>query len=390
MNCHTITFPENSLFLVTGGAGFIGSNLAEAVLAMGHRVRVLDNLSTGYAKNIAGFRENLKFEFVEGDIRDAALCHRICEGVDYVLHQAAVSVPESIEQPVDYTLTNIVGTVNMMEAAVKNGVKKFTYASSAAVYGDDETMPKREEIVVRRLSTYAVTKFADEEYAYQYTMHYGLDCYGMRYFNVYGRRQDPNGAYAAVIPKFIECLLRDEPPTINGDGEQSRDFVYVEDVVQANLLACAVPHEAAGEAYNVVAGKRSSLNVMYAVLSKLFGKDLKPVFDPERKGTSGTVGRTSRRSAGISAMHRSMISHGASPRRSSGIKRICRNEKAVSCSVMVWNTVLLFLIVFEGILFRRENIYNKVRGRVNERAWFDERTLEADLSHFRDVSRPYS
>ena len=231
MNYRTITFSENSLFLVTGGAGFIGSNLCEAILSMGHRVRVLDNLSTGYAKNIAGFRDHPKFEFVEGDIRDAALCNRVCEGVDYVLHQAAaVSVPESIEQPVDYTLTNIVGTVNMMEAAAKNGVKKFTYASSAAVYGDDETMPKQEEIVGNRLSTYAVTKFVAEEYAYQYTMHYGLDCYGMRYFNVYGRRQDPNGAYAAVIPKFIECLLRDVPPTINGDGEQSRDFVYVEDV----------------------------------------------------------------------------------------------------------------------------------------------------------------
>lgn len=172
----------------------------------------------------------------------------------------------------------------MMEAAAKNGVKKFTYASSAAVYGDDETMPKREEIVGNRLSTYAVTKFVAEEYAYQYMMHYGLDCYGMRYFNVYGRRQDPNGAYAAVIPKFIECLLRDELSTINGDGEQSRDFVYVEDVVQANLIACVAPHEAAGEAYNVAAGKRSSLNEMYAVLSSLFEKDLKPVFGPERKG----------------------------------------------------------------------------------------------------------
>ena len=197
---------------------------------MGHRVRVLDNLSTEYAKDIAGLRENPKFEFVEGDIRDAALCNRVCEGAAYVPHQAAVGVPESIEQPVKYTLTNIVGTVSMMEAAAKHGVKKMTYASSAAVYGDDETMPKREEIVGRRLSTYAVTKFVDEEYAYQYTLNYGLDCYGMRYFNVYGRRQDPNGAYAAVIPKFIECLLRDEPPTINGDGEQSRDFVYVEDV----------------------------------------------------------------------------------------------------------------------------------------------------------------
>ena len=285
MNYRKFSFSEKPLFLITGGAGFIGSNLCEAILSMGHRVRVLDNLSTGYARNIEGFRDSPKFEFIEGDIRDASLCDRVCKGADYVLHQAAaVSVPESIEKPIEYTMTNIMGTVNMMEAAAKNGVKKFVYASSSAVYGDDETMPKREEMLGNRLSTYAVTKFAAEEYAHQYTMHYGLDCYGMRYFNVYGRRQDPNGAYAAVIPKFIECLLRDEPPTINGDGEQSRDFVYVEDVVQANLLACVASHEAAGEAYNVAAGKRSSLNEMYAVLSELLGKDLKPVFGPERKG----------------------------------------------------------------------------------------------------------
>ena len=160
MNYRTINFPEDSLSLIIGGAGFIGSNFVEALLSMEQRGCVLDNLSTGYAKNIAGFRENPNFEFVEGDIRDAALCMRVCEGVDYVLHPAAA----------------------------KNGVKKFTYASSTAVYGDDETMPKQEEIVGNRLSTYAVTKFAAEEYAYQYTMHYGLDCYGMRYFNVYGRR----------------------------------------------------------------------------------------------------------------------------------------------------------------------------------------------------------
>ena len=185
-------------------------------------------------------------------------------------------------------------------------------------------MPKQEAIVGNRLSTYAVTKFVAEEYAYQYTKHYGLDCYGMRYFNVYGRRQDPNGAYAAVIPKFIECLLRDEPPTINGDGEQSRDFVYVEDVVQANLLACVASHEAAGEAYNVAAGKRSSLNEMYVVLSDLFGKDFEANFwVRSAKVIFATAARTSRRFERTSAMRRNMISRRGSKKRFSGIKRIC-------------------------------------------------------------------
>lgn len=285
MNYRTIDFPKNSLFLVTGGAGFIGSNLCGAILSMGHRVRVLDNLSTGYEKNIAGFRTHPKFELIEGDIRDFAACVRVCTGADYVLHQAAaVSVPESIERPLAYTETNVMGTVNMMQAAAEAHVKKFVYASSSAVYGDDLTMPKREDTVGRRLSVYAVTKYVAEEYAAQYTTHYGLDCYGMRYFNVYGRRQDPNGAYAAVVPKFVEALLRDMPPTVNGDGEQSRDFVYVEDVVQANLLACAAPHEAAGEAYNIASGKQSSLNEMYAVLKRLLGKDIAPVYGPERAG----------------------------------------------------------------------------------------------------------
>ena len=174
-------FSPNSVFLVTGGAGLIGSNLTEALLSMGHRVRVLDNLLTTYEKNVAGFRDNPKFEFIKGDIRDAATCDHVCEGVDYVPHQAAeVSVPESIEQSVSYTMMNIIGTVNVMEAAVKHGVKKMTYASSAPIYGDDETMSKREEIVGRRLSTYAVTKFVDEEYVYQYTLNYWLVCYVIR------------------------------------------------------------------------------------------------------------------------------------------------------------------------------------------------------------------
>lgn len=285
MNYRDIVFPADSLFLVTGGAGFIGSNLCEALLGMGHRVRVLDNLATGYEKNVAAFRTHPKFEFIAGDIEDPAACDRACAGADFVLHHAAaVSVPESIARPVAYTAANIMGTVNMMQAAAQRRVKKFVYASSSAVYGDDTAMPKREDTVGRRLSPYAVTKFAAEEYAAQYTMHYGLDCYGMRYFNVYGRRQDPSGAYAAVIPKFIEALLHDTPPTINGDGAQSRDFVYVEDVVQANLLACAAPHEAAGEAYNIACGKRTSLNEMYAVLKGLLGKDIAPVYGPERAG----------------------------------------------------------------------------------------------------------
>ena len=280
-----LTFPENSVFLVTGGAGFIGSNLCEAILEMGYTVRCLDNLSTGKRKNMDGFIDNPRFTFIEGDIRDLDTCMKACEGVDYVLNQAAWgSVPRSIEMPLLYEDINIGGTLNMMEAARQQGVKKFVYASSSSVYGDEPNLPKREGREGNLLSPYALTKRVDEEYGKLYKKLYGLDTYGMRYFNVFGRRQDPDGAYAAVIPKFIKQLLKGEVPTINGDGKQSRDFTYVENVVEANLKACLAPSEAAGEAFNVAYGGREYLIDIYYGLTKALGKDVEPNFGPDRAG----------------------------------------------------------------------------------------------------------
>ena len=227
-----LKFPANSLFLVTGGAGFIGSNLCEAILSLGYRVRCLDDLSTGKQANVDMFADNPNYEFIKGDIKDLNTCIQATEGVDYVLNQAAWgSVPRSIEMPLFYCANNITGTLNMMEASRINGVKKFGYASSSSVYGDEPNLPKTEGREGNLLSPYALTKMCDEEWAKQYTKHYGLDTYGLRYFNVFGRRQDPYGAYAAVIPKFIKQLLAGEKPTINGDGKQSRDFTYIENVI---------------------------------------------------------------------------------------------------------------------------------------------------------------
>ena len=285
MGYEKICFPEDSLFLVTGGAGFIGSNLCEAILKLGYRVRCLDDLSTGKRENVELFAEDPRYEFVLGDIKNLDSCLRACEGVDFVLNQAAWgSVPRSIEMPLFYCANNVTGTLNMLEAARQKGVKKFVYASSSSVYGDEPNLPKREGREGNLLSPYAVSKRCDEEWAKQYTRHYGLDTYGLRYFNVFGRRQDPNGAYAAVIPRFLRQLLHGERPTIHGDGRQSRDFTYVENVIEANLKACLAPHEAAGEAYNVAYGGREYLLDIYYGLTKALGVEIEPIFGPERPG----------------------------------------------------------------------------------------------------------
>lgn len=285
MGYKDLKFPDNSLFLVTGGAGFIGTNLCEAILDLGYRVRCLDDLSTGKQENVDLLINDENYEFIKGDIKDFDTCLKACEGVDYVLNQAAWgSVPRSIEMPLFYCANNIQGTLNMLEAARQNNVKKFVYASSSSVYGDEPNLPKKEGREGNLLSPYALTKRCDEEWAKQYTKHYGLDTYGLRYFNVFGRRQSPDGAYAAVIPKFIKLLLKGETPTINGDGMQSRDFTYIENVIEANLKACAAPHEAAGEAFNIAYGGREYLIDIYNGLTEALGVDIQPNFGPDRPG----------------------------------------------------------------------------------------------------------
>ena len=285
MGYQNIQFPENTTFLVTGAAGFIGSNLCEALLNKGCKVKALDDLSTGKQENIDLFLDNPNYTFIKGDIKDLDVCLKACEGVDYVLHQAAWgSVPRSLEMPLFYNKNNIEGTLNMLEAARQNGVKKFVYASSSSVYGDEPNLPKTEGREGNLLSPYALTKRCDEEWAKLYTKFYGLDTYGMRYFNVFGRRQDPDGAYAAVIPKFLKQLMHGETPTINGDGKQSRDFTYIDNVIEANLKACLAPHEAAGEAFNIAYGGREFLIDIYYGLTKALGVNIEPNFGPDRKG----------------------------------------------------------------------------------------------------------
>ena len=286
MSYKGIEFEEDSLFLVTGGAGFIGSNLCEVILKLGYKVRCLDDLSIGKQENIDLFIDNENYEFIKGDIRDYDTCLQATQGVDYVLHQAAWgSVPRSVEMPLMYNDINIKGTLNIFEASRQNKVKKVVYASSSSVYGDEETLPKVEGKEGNPLSPYALTKSVDEKYARLYSRLYGLDTYGLRYFNVFGRRQDPDGAYAAVIPKFIKLLLNDESPTINGDGNQSRDFTYIENVIEANLKALKADSKYSGEAFNIAFGGREYLNDIYNTLAELLDKkDIKPIYGPDRVG----------------------------------------------------------------------------------------------------------
>ncbi|WP_416326311.1 SDR family oxidoreductase [[Eubacterium] hominis] len=285
MGYKNLKFDKESTFLVTGGAGFIGSNLCEAILELGYKVKCLDNLSTGKQENVNMFLDNPNYTFIKGDITDLDTCLKACKDVDYVLNQAAWgSVPRSIEMPLFYEKVNIGGTLNMMEAARQNHVKKFVYASSSSVYGDHPVLPKVEGQEGNLLSPYALTKRVDEEYGKLYKRLYGLDTYGLRYFNVFGKRQDSNGVYAAVIPKFIKQLLNDERPTINGDGKQSRDFTYIDNVVEANLKACLASSEAAGEAFNIAFGGREYLIDIYYNLCKTLNKNVEPIFGPNRNG----------------------------------------------------------------------------------------------------------
>ncbi|MCL1980606.1 MAG: SDR family oxidoreductase [Proteobacteria bacterium] len=264
---------QPTTWLVTGVAGFIGSNLLETLLALGQRVVGLDNFATGHQHNLdevevrVGAAAWMRFRFIRGDIRDLATCREACAGVDYVLHQAALgSVPRSIEDPIATNEANITGFVNMLVAARDAQVRRMVYAASSSTYGDHPDLPKVEERIGNPLSPYAVTKLVNELYAAVFARTYGFASIGLRYFNIFGRRQDPEGAYAAVIPKWFASLLQGEPVFINGDGETSRDFCYIDNCVQANILAATAADQAAGQVYNVAFGERTTLNELFSLI----------------------------------------------------------------------------------------------------------------------------
>lgn len=274
--------------LVTGGAGFIGSNLVEHLLSKPEVsfVRVLDNLSTGFLSNIEAFESNPKFEFIQGDIRSYETCLQACEGIDGISHQAALgSVPRSINDPLTTNEVNITGTLNVFTAAKEKGVKRVVYAASSSTYGDHPGLPKVEDKIGNPLSPYAVTKYVNELYAKVYANVYGLPLIGLRYFNVFGPKQNPNGAYAAVIPLFISAVLNNLPPTINGDGNHSRDFTYVANAVQANVRALFTNNpNAVNQVYNIAYGEKTSLNELFENIKEIAGSDLAAQYGPERRG----------------------------------------------------------------------------------------------------------
>jgi len=260
----------NNTVLVTGGAGFIGSNLCEELLRLGNKVVCLDNFATGKRENIEHLLKETNFTLIEGDIRKLDDCLKATNDVDYVLHQAALgSVPRSIKDPITSNDVNINGFLNMLVASRDNGVKRFVYAASSSTYGDSESMPKVEDIIGKPLSPYAITKYVNELYADIFSKTYGLETIGLRYFNVFGRKQDPNGAYSAVIPKFVSQLMNGESPVINGDGNYSRDFTYIDNVIQANLLCLDTTNEKAiNTIYNVAYGDRNTLNDLMGYLKE--------------------------------------------------------------------------------------------------------------------------
>jgi UDP-glucose 4-epimerase len=269
-------------YLVTGGGGFIGSNLVQALVERGDPVRVLDNFSTGRRSNLAELEE--KIEVIEGDIRDRAVVERAVDGVDYVLHQAALgSVPRSVNDPITSNEVNVSGTINLLWAAKAAQIKRFVFASSSSVYGDTPRLPKEESMPPNPISPYAVSKLAAERYALSFYAVYGLPTVALRYFNVFGPKQDPASQYAAVIPRFITALMNDQAPVVFGDGEQSRDFTYIDNVVQANLLAC-VKQEVVGQVMNIACGERHSLNSLLKILSEISGKEPQPIYENEQSG----------------------------------------------------------------------------------------------------------
>lgn len=287
---------HSALWVVTGAAGFIGSNLVEALLASGQRVRALDNFSTGHRRNLDAVRLCVddsnwaRLDVVEGDIRDVDLCRCVVDGADHVLHQAALgSVPRSLADPLATNDVNIVGFLNVLDASRRSEVRSFTYAASSSTYGDDPNLPKVEDRIGKPLSPYAVTKLVNEHYADVYAKAFGFSATGLRYFNVFGRRQDPNGPYSAVIPKWITAMLRHQAVHINGDGHTSRDFCYIENVIQANIRAALAPETVRGQVFNVALGDRNSLNELFGTLRTLLsehGHDYtaSPIYRDERPG----------------------------------------------------------------------------------------------------------